>query len=134
MSAWFERYVRFVVRHRWAVLAVVGLVLSFVLIALFHRGEFADGARLVAEPPRRRARRVLMVRALVATAVLVALFFVGQPPAKAAIVIGGLLLATVATLLFVPVVFSMIRHKMRPRDSADDPELAPTQLQPAIQH
>jgi CzcA family heavy metal efflux pump len=49
-------------------------------------------------------------------------------------VIGGLLLATVATLLFVPVVFSMIRRKMRPRDRADDPELAPTQLQPAIQH
>jgi CzcA family heavy metal efflux pump len=49
-------------------------------------------------------------------------------------VIGGLLLATVATLFFVPVVFSMIRHKMRPRESADDPELAATQLQPAIQH
>ncbi|HEU5246796.1 MAG TPA: efflux RND transporter permease subunit, partial [Candidatus Udaeobacter sp.] len=49
-------------------------------------------------------------------------------------VIGGLLLATVATLFFVPVVFSMIRHKMRPRESTDDPELAPTQLQPAIQH
>jgi CzcA family heavy metal efflux pump len=49
-------------------------------------------------------------------------------------VIGGLLLATVATLFFVPVVFSMIRHKMRLRESADDPELAPTQLQPAIQH
>jgi multidrug efflux pump subunit AcrB len=48
-------------------------------------------------------------------------------------VIGGLLLATVATLFFVPVVFSMIRHKMRPRESTDDPELAPTQLQPAIQ-
>jgi len=30
-------------------------------------------------------------------------------------VIGGLLLATVATLFFVPVVFSMIRHKMRHR-------------------
>jgi CzcA family heavy metal efflux pump len=47
-------------------------------------------------------------------------------------VIGGLLLATVATLFFVPVVFSMIRHKMRPRESADDPELDTTQLQPAI--
>jgi multidrug efflux pump subunit AcrB len=49
-------------------------------------------------------------------------------------VIGGLLLATVATLFFVPVVFSMIRHKMRPRESADDPELAPIELQPARQH
>ena len=49
-------------------------------------------------------------------------------------VIGGLLLATVATLFFVPIVFSMIRHKMRPRESADDPELAPTPFQPAIHH
>jgi len=49
-------------------------------------------------------------------------------------VIGGLLLATVATLFFVPVVFSMIRHKMRPRESTVDPELAPTELQPARQH
>jgi CzcA family heavy metal efflux pump len=49
-------------------------------------------------------------------------------------VIGGLLLATVATLFFVPVVFTMIRHKMRPRQRADDPELAPTPFQPAIQH
>ena len=49
-------------------------------------------------------------------------------------VIGGLLLATVATLFFVPVVFSMIRHKMRPRESTDDSELAPIELQPARQH
>jgi Na+/H+ antiporter NhaD/arsenite permease-like protein len=54
--------------------ALVGLVLSFVLIALFHRGEFGGGARLLAEPPPARTYRVLMVRALVATTVLVALF------------------------------------------------------------
>ena len=36
----------------------------------------------------------LVIRALVATAVMVALFFAGQPPAKAAIIIGGLLLLT----------------------------------------
>ena len=49
-------------------------------------------------------------------------------------VIGGLLLATVATLFFVPVVFSLIRQKMPPRESTDDPELAPIELQPASQH
>jgi multidrug efflux pump subunit AcrB len=49
-------------------------------------------------------------------------------------VIGGLLLATVATLFFVPVVFSVIRHKMRPREMADDPDLVTTQFQPATQH
>jgi Na+/H+ antiporter NhaD/arsenite permease-like protein len=77
-----------------APVALVGLVLTFVLIALFHRGEFADGTRLMAETPPARIHRVLALRALVATAVLVALFFVGQPPAKAAIIIGGLLLLT----------------------------------------
>src|SRR5712675_1516159 len=34
-----------------APVALVGLVLSFALIALFHRAEFAGGARLVTEPP-----------------------------------------------------------------------------------
>jgi multidrug efflux pump subunit AcrB len=48
-------------------------------------------------------------------------------------VIGGLLLATVATLFFVPVVFSVIRHKMRPREIDDDPDLVSTQLQPVTQ-
>jgi Na+/H+ antiporter NhaD/arsenite permease-like protein len=77
-----------------APVALVGLVLTFVLIALFHRGEFAGDARLVAVTLPARIHRVLMLRALIATAVLVALFFAGQPPAKAAIVIGGLLLLT----------------------------------------
>ncbi len=78
-----------------APVALVGLVLSFVLIALLHHGEFAGGARLVAEPPPPvRTHRVLTLRALVAAAVLIALFFAGQPPAKAAIIIGGLLLLT----------------------------------------
>ena len=44
-------------------------------------------------------------------------------------VIGGLLIATVATLFFVPVVFSVIRHKTRPREMADDPDLVSTQLE-----
>jgi Na+/H+ antiporter NhaD/arsenite permease-like protein len=77
-----------------APVALVGLVLAFVLIALFHRGEFASGAILAAEIREPRNNRVLMLRALIATVVLVALFFTGQPPAKAAIVIGALLLLT----------------------------------------
>src|SRR5260370_27441193 len=79
---------------RLAPVALVGLVLTFILIALFHRREFAGRARLVAVTPPARTHRVLMLRALIATAVLVALFFAGQPPAKAAIVIGGPLLLT----------------------------------------
>jgi multidrug efflux pump subunit AcrB len=49
-------------------------------------------------------------------------------------VIGGLMVATVATLFFVPVVFSVIRHKMRPREIEDDVDLDATQLEPATQH
>ena len=50
-------------------------------------------------------------------------------------VIGGLLLATVATLFFVPVVFSTIRHKIRPRNTEEDPELSNSpQFVPAAQH
>jgi multidrug efflux pump subunit AcrB len=49
-------------------------------------------------------------------------------------VIGGLLLATLATLFFVPVVFSVIRHKMRPLLTTDDPDLIDTQLEPVAQH
>ncbi len=76
-----------------APVAAAGLVLTVLLIALAHRGEFAAGRF---DPPvlRVRANRVLMWRALAATAVMVALFFAGQPPAKAAIIIGGLLLLT----------------------------------------
>src|SRR5258705_10808398 len=65
-----------------APVALAGLELSFLPLALFHRGEFGGGARLLAEPPPARTYRVLMVRALVATTVLVPLFFAGHPPPK----------------------------------------------------
>jgi len=65
-----------------------------IFIALFHREEFAGGARF--EPPPRRVRTspALMTRALIATLVLIVLFFSGMTPAKAAIIVGGLLLLT----------------------------------------
>src|SRR5258705_10115415 len=65
-----------------APVALAGLELSFLPLALFHRAEFAGGARLVTEPPPGRTHRALTVRALIATAVLVALFFAGHPPPK----------------------------------------------------
>ncbi|HEY1431631.1 MAG TPA: anion transporter [Stellaceae bacterium] len=77
-----------------APVALIGLVLTVVLVALFHRREFTGGSRLAPEIPQTRVHRALALRAILATAVLVALFFAGQPPAKAAIVIGGLLLLT----------------------------------------
>jgi Na+/H+ antiporter NhaD/arsenite permease-like protein len=74
--------------------ALIGLAITVGLVALFHHGEFAGGGRITAAHANIRVNRVLVARALAATALMVALFFVGQPPAKAAIIIGGLLLLT----------------------------------------
>jgi Na+/H+ antiporter NhaD/arsenite permease-like protein len=74
--------------------ALIGLIVTLALIALFHRGEFAGAARLEAPRPKVGANRVLVIRALLATLILIALFFAGVVPAKAAIIIGGLMLLT----------------------------------------
>ena len=75
-------------------IALVGLIITVALIALLHRAEFADEARLEAPRLKVNANRVLVIRTLLATLILIALFFVGVVPAKAAIIIGGLLLLT----------------------------------------
>ena len=77
-----------------APVALTGLIVTVALIALFNREEFFGGARLQATLPKMTANRALMMRALLATLVLIASFFAGVVPAKAAIVIGGLLLLT----------------------------------------
>lgn len=77
-----------------APVAAVGLVLTVALIVVAHRGEFPSDVKLTEKTSDVRVNRVLAWRAVLATGVLVALFFAGQPPAKAAIVIGGLLLLT----------------------------------------
>jgi Na+/H+ antiporter NhaD/arsenite permease-like protein len=77
-----------------APVALIGLVVTVGLIALTHREEFAGSGRMTAVNVTIRVNRVLVGRALMATALMVALFFAGQPPAKAAIIIGGLLLLT----------------------------------------
>ena len=74
--------------------ALTGLVVTVALIALFHRAEFANTALLEAPRPRIHVNRVLVIRALLATLIMIALFFAGVVPAKAAIIIGGLLLLT----------------------------------------
>ena len=77
-----------------APVALAGLALTILLLALAYRTEFLVSDRLAAATPRVRVQKALMVRALLATGIMIALFFAGQPPAKAAIVIGGLLLLT----------------------------------------
>jgi len=74
--------------------ALVGLIITVALIALFHRAEFTGAPRLEAPQPAVNANRALVIRALLATLILIALFFAGVVPAKAAIIIGGLLLLT----------------------------------------
>jgi len=74
--------------------ALAGLAVTVMLIALLHREEFVHGPRLEAPRLDIRVNRVLVIRALLATAAVMALFFAGQAPAKAAIIIGGLLLLT----------------------------------------
>ena len=64
------------------------------LIALFHSAEFTGASRLEAPQPEVNANRALVIRAVLATLILIALFFAGVVPAKAAIIIGGLLLLT----------------------------------------
>ena len=76
-----------------APVSLLGLLLTFVLLSVLRRGDLRDGV------PGQFARRprinhVLMIRALLATALVIGLFFAGQPPAKAAIIIGALLLLT----------------------------------------
>jgi Na+/H+ antiporter NhaD/arsenite permease-like protein len=74
--------------------AAAGLVVTVLLLVLLHRDEFRAGTRFEPRTPRLRANRVLVWRALLATALVVALFFAGTPPAEAAIVVGALLLLT----------------------------------------
>jgi Na+/H+ antiporter NhaD/arsenite permease-like protein len=76
-----------------APVALLGLLMTVVLLAVLHRGELHVGVQN-ARAPRLRINQVLMIRALAATALVVALFFAGQPPAKAAIIVGALLLLT----------------------------------------
>jgi Na+/H+ antiporter NhaD/arsenite permease-like protein len=83
--------------HFAAVLAPVafaGLLLTVLLIASIYPGEFVRGGRFTAELPAVHADRALVARTLAAAGVMIALFFAGQPPAKAAIILGGLLLLT----------------------------------------
>ena len=74
--------------------AAVGLVLTFALIWLMHRGEFrgSDGFGAASRPAH--LHRPLTLKALVVTVAMVAAFFAGVPPALAALVAGGAMLLT----------------------------------------
>jgi Na+/H+ antiporter NhaD/arsenite permease-like protein len=74
--------------------AALGLVVLAVTLVLGYRGEFLTRERLPAVTLRIRVNRALLARGLVAIALTIVFFFLGEPPAKVAIVIGALLLLT----------------------------------------
>ncbi len=76
-----------------APVAVIGLLIAVPLLVLLHRDEFR-ARTLPPHLPRLRANPVLAWRSAIATMVVVLLFFTGTEPAKAAIVVGALLLLT----------------------------------------
>ena len=79
---------------RLAPIAAIGLVLTIVLIRLGYPREFRGGARLRATAPPAHLHGPLAAKSVLVTAAMMAAFFAGQPPAKVALVGGGVLLIT----------------------------------------
>lgn len=74
--------------------AAFGLLVATGFIVVLFRAEFLDRTVIAPELRCLRVNRPLVLRSLAATAAVIALFFAGQPPAKAAIVIGAMLMLT----------------------------------------
>ena len=77
-----------------APVAAAGLMAMVVLVALAWRREFFTRDRLEAHLPAPRVNPVLLGKAVAAALGMVLFFFLGQPPAKVAIIAGSLLLLT----------------------------------------
>ena len=77
-----------------APVAALGLVVALLLLALAWRGEFFTRDRLAAVAPRVRWNGPLLAKSLAVALGMVLFFFLGQPPAKVAMVGGALLLVT----------------------------------------
>ena len=118
--------------------ALMGAIMSLgvatansVLVVSFARTNFREGteataAALLAGTTRLRA--VLMTALAMVIGMLPLSLGLGEggeqnaPIGRA--VIGGLIFATVATLLFVPVVFSLCHHGRRPAPEPESPDEA----------
>src|SRR5580692_4373207 len=75
-------------------IAAVGLSLTLLLIVLLFPGEFWTRERSHAQPLAKHVHPALLIKSVGITAVMVAACFAGQPPAKAALISGALLLLT----------------------------------------
>jgi Na+/H+ antiporter NhaD/arsenite permease-like protein len=79
---------------REAPVAVVGLVLTVVVIALVYRGEFREESLLPANLPPVHAHRPLLWKSLLIAGGMMVFFFAGWPVPKVAVIAGALLLIT----------------------------------------
>jgi Na+/H+ antiporter NhaD/arsenite permease-like protein len=78
-----------------APVAIVGIALTFVLIAVLHRREFARGERFTpVDPAPVYYHRWLATKSLTVASAVVVLFFLGAPVAEVAILGGAVLLFT----------------------------------------
>lgn len=77
-----------------APVAAIGLVLTVLLIGLAHPSEFRSSVRLHSDAPPAHLHGPLAVKSVLIAAAMMAAFFAGQPPAKVALVGGGVLLIT----------------------------------------
>jgi Na+/H+ antiporter NhaD/arsenite permease-like protein len=86
-------YLRFAARL--APIAVIGLVLNFVVVALVYRktlAKSADESPTADESSEPRIHRGLLVKSVVVTLITVGLFFAGQPIALVALVAAAVLM------------------------------------------
>ena len=86
-------YLRFAARL--APVAVIGLVLNFVVVAMVYRkslSEPGDDPSPSDELPRIRVHRGLLIKSVAVTLVTVLLFFAGQPIALVALIAAGVLM------------------------------------------
>ncbi|HZT89459.1 MAG TPA: anion transporter [Stellaceae bacterium] len=72
--------------------ALIGLVLTFALVALLHPAEFRRRGEFEATAPPTHLHRPLALKSLAVTLAMIAAFFAGAPPALAALVAGSVLL------------------------------------------
>lgn len=77
-----------------APVAAAGLLVVFILLALAWRAEFFTAGRLSGATRPPRWNRGLLIESVAVMLGMVLFFFLGQPPAKVAIVGGALLLLT----------------------------------------
>src|SRR5205085_2780842 len=75
--------------------AVAGLLVTIVLLALCNPREFLRRASLRIVPPRpAHMHAPLAIKSVLVIVLMIAAFFAGQPPAKVALIAGGIMLLT----------------------------------------